>query len=85
MKIHDPNDYQCGKRHNLKEINILDDNGKINQNGGEKFQGMARFDARVAIYNELDKLGLIKGKSPNPMRLGTCSKTKDIIEPYLKP
>ena len=46
---------------------------------------MARFDARVAIYNELDKLGLIKGKSPNPMRLGTCSKTKDIIEPYLKP
>jgi len=44
-----------------------------------------RFDARDAIYKELDKRGLIKGIKPNPMRLGRCSKSNDIIEPLLKP
>lgn len=46
---------------------------------------MPRFDARIAIYEELDKLGLIKGQSPNAMRLGRCSKSNDVIEPFLKP
>ena len=82
---HDPNDYQCGKRNNLEQISILDEDGKINHNGGKQFEGMPRFDARVAVYQALEKLGMIKGKSPNPMRLGICSKSKDIIEPYLKP
>ena len=81
---HDKNDFACGQRHKLPQINILDDNGKINERGG-KFAGMARFDARVAVYEALDKLGQIKGKSPNPMRLGLCSKSGDIIEPYMKP
>ena len=81
---HDPNDYACGKRHNLEKINILDETGKINHNGGD-FMGKARFDARVDVYKALDKLGQIKGKTPNPMRLGLCSKSNDIIEPYLKP
>jgi valyl-tRNA synthetase len=81
---HDPNDYNCGKRHNLEKINILDETGKINHNGGE-FNGRARFDTRVDIYKALDKMGQIKGKTANPMRLGLCSKSKDIIEPFLKP
>lgn len=82
---HDPNDYACGKRHNLPQISIFDENGKINHNGGEIFQGQARFDARINIYEALDALGQIKGKTPNPMRLGKCSKSGDIIEPFLKP
>lgn len=82
---HDPNDYKCGKRHNLEFINMLEETGKINHVGGEKFAGMMRFDARVAIYNELKKLDLIGEKTPNPMRLGKCSKSNDIIEPLLKP
>jgi valyl-tRNA synthetase len=82
---HDPNDYQCGKRHNLEFINMLEENGRINHVGGEKFAGMMRFDARIAIYEELKKLGLIGEKRPNPMRLGRCSKSNDIIEPLLKP
>jgi len=82
---HDPNDYACGKRNNLEFINVLDEDGKINHQGGKAFGGMARFDARVEIYKALEKLGHIKGKSPNPMRLGLCSKSNDIIEPYLKP
>lgn len=44
-----------------------------------------RFEARNAIFAELTKLGLIVGKKPNPMRLGRCSKSNDIIEPLLKP
>ena len=46
---------------------------------------MARFDARNAVYDALGGLGLIKGKTPNPMRIGKCSKSGDIIEPLLKP
>ena len=46
---------------------------------------MKRFDARDAVREELEKKGLLIGKKPNPMRLGRCAKTKDIIEPFLKP
>jgi len=46
---------------------------------------MMRFDARVAVYKELEKIGQIQGKVPNKMRLGLCSRTEDVIEPYLKP
>jgi len=81
---HDPNDNLCGRRNNLEFINMLDENGKINHIGG-KFAGMMRFDARVAIYNDLKEMGLIGKKTPNPMRLGRCSKSNDIIEPLLKP
>lgn len=82
---HDPNDYACGNRHKLPKICIFDEDGKINHHGGEQFKGLARFDARVMVYKALEKLGQIKGKTPNPMRLGLCSKSGDIIEPYLKP
>jgi len=46
---------------------------------------MMRFDARVEVYKALEKIGRIHGKTPNPMRLGICSRSGDIIEPYLKP
>jgi len=82
---HDPNDYKCGQRHKLEFITCIDENGKINHIGGEQFEGMMRFDARNAVYAALDKLGLIVGKKPNPMRIGRCAKSNDIIEPLLKP
>ena len=63
----------------------MDEDGKINHHGGDQFSGLARFDARIEVYKALEKLGQIKGKTPNPMRLGLCSKSNDIIEPYLKP
>ena len=53
---HDPNDYLCGKRHGLEFITMLDENGAINHVGG-MFAGMMRFDAREAVYKELEKLG----------------------------
>ena len=44
-----------------------------------------RFDARVEVEKELNNMGLIRGKEPNKMRLGLCYRTKDIIEPLLRP
>jgi len=81
---HDKNDYACGRRHNLPMITIFDEDGKVSKNGA-MFAGMMRFDARNAVYEELNKRGLIVGKKPNPMSIGLCSKSNDIIEPLIKP
>jgi len=82
---HDPNDYECGKRHNLEFITILTPDGAINHHGGEEFEGMMRYDARIAVEEALDKKGLLKGKEPNKMRLGLCSRSGDILEPMITP
>lgn len=81
---HDPNDYLCGKRNGLEFVIMLTLDGKIAANGG-KFAGMMRYDARVAMEKELQALGHLRGKAENPMRLGQCSRTGDIIEPMLSP
>jgi valyl-tRNA synthetase len=52
---HDPNDYLCGKRHNLEFINVLNLDGSINHHGGAEFEGMMRYDARVAMEDALEK------------------------------
>ena len=82
---HDPNDFMTGKRHELEFINMLTEEGTVNEEGGDKFKGMKRFAARPAVIAALDELGLYRGKADNPMRLGLCSRSKDVIEPMLKP
>lgn len=52
---HDPNDFEVGKRHDLEFINIFTDDGRINSNGGSDFEGMPRFEARVAVTEALQK------------------------------
>lgn len=81
---HDPNDYACGKRNNLEFINLLNVDGTFNENAGP-YQGMKRYDVRNKIIKDLDALKLYKGKRPNNMVLKICSRSKDIIEPILKP
>lgn len=56
----------------------------INENGG-KYKGMKRFHCRKVIEEDLKKLGLWKDKKDNKMRLGTCQRSKDVIEPMIKP
>ena len=56
---HDPNDYECGKRNDLKFINIFTDDGLVAEGCGV-FSGMKRFDARKAVQEELTKLGLYR-------------------------
>ena len=82
---HDPNDFKCGERHKLDFINIFNDDGTINANGGHTFQGKKRFDARADIIVELTRLGLYRGKTSNKMALGICSRSKDIVEPVIRP
>ena len=81
---HDPNDYECGKRHNLEFITVISDEGAINENGGQ-FAGMMRYDARVEVEKALAAIGQFHGKVDNKMRLGCCSRSGDIIEPLIKP
>mmetsp|Transcript_9283 Transcript_9283/g.16425 ORF Transcript_9283/g.16425 Transcript_9283/m.16425 type:complete len:1095 (-) Transcript_9283:68-3352(-) len=81
---HDPNDYECGKRHNLEFITVLTLDGAINHNGSQ-FEGMMRYDARIAVEEALKEKGLYIGKEPNKMRLGLCSRSGDILEPMITP
>ena len=80
---HDPNDFACGERHKLEFINIFNDDGTLNENGGE-FKGMLRYDCRNRILERLDELKLLRGKHPNKMNIQKCSKSGDIIEPMVK-
>ncbi|MBR3484361.1 MAG: class I tRNA ligase family protein, partial [Lachnospiraceae bacterium] len=68
---HDPNDFEVGKRHNLPEINILNDDATINENGG-KFAGMDRYEARKQIVKELDEMGLLVRIEDYSHNVGTC-------------
>ncbi|MCI8956333.1 MAG: valine--tRNA ligase [Eubacterium sp.] len=81
---HDPNDYEVGKRHNLPEINMLNDDGTINEIGG-KYAGMDRFDARKAILKDLDELGLLVETEDLVHSVGTHDRCKSTVEPMIKP
>ncbi|KAF0852931.1 Valine--tRNA ligase 1 [Andalucia godoyi] len=81
---HDPNDFVCGKRHNLPEISVFDDDGKMNANGAP-FQGLPRFECRTAIIKAMEQKGILKSVEGHAMRLGVCSRTGDVIEPMIKP
>ena len=80
---HDPNDFEVGKRHNLPEINILNDDATINENGG-KFCGMDRYAARDAIVKELDGMGLLVKIEDYSHNVGTHARCKTTIEPMIK-
>ncbi|XP_017879965.1 valine--tRNA ligase [Ceratina calcarata] len=81
---HDPNDYEVGKRHNLPFITIFDDNGNIIGDYGQ-FTGMKRFHARTAIIKELTARNLFIEIKDNPMVVPMCSRSKDVVEPLMKP
>ena len=80
---HDPNDFEVGKRHNLPEVNILNDDATINENGG-KFCGMDRYEARKAIVKELDEMGLLVRIEDYSHNVGTHDRCKTTIEPMIK-
>ncbi|MDD6183376.1 MAG: valine--tRNA ligase, partial [Lachnospiraceae bacterium] len=80
---HDPNDFEVGKRHNLPEINILNDDATINANGG-KYEGMDRYEARKAMVEELDSQGLLVKVVPHSHNVGTHDRCKTTVEPMIK-
>ena len=81
---HDPNDFEVGKRHNLEEINILNDDATINANGGI-YEGMDRYEARRAIVAKLDEMGLLVKVVEHVHNVGTHDRCKTTVEPMIKP
>ncbi|MDY3248783.1 MAG: valine--tRNA ligase [Candidatus Choladocola sp.] len=81
---HDPNDFEVGKRHNLPEINIMNDDATINELGG-KYAGMDRYEARNAMVKDLDELGLLVKVVPHSHSVGTHDRCKTTVEPMIKP
>ena len=80
---HDPNDFEVGKRHNLPEINILNDDATINENGG-KYAGLDRYEARKQMVEELEQQGLLVKVVDHVHNVGTHDRCKTTVEPMIK-
>lgn len=79
---HDPNDFEVGERHNLGQCKILNEDGYINENGGE-FEGLERFQARKVIVEELKKKGFLVEIKDHENAVGHCERCKTVIEPII--
>ncbi len=81
---HDPNDFEVGKRHDLPEINIMNDDATMNELCG-KYAGMERYEARKAIVADLEELGLLVKVVPHTHAVGTHDRCHTTVEPMIKP
>ena len=81
---HDPNDFEVGRRHQLEEINILNDDATLNDRCG-KYAGMDRYEARRAMVEDLDRLGLLVKVVPHTHAVGTHDRCHTTVEPMIKP
>jgi valyl-tRNA synthetase len=79
---HDPNDFEIGKRHNLPEIEVIDETGCMNKATGP-YAGLDRFAARGRIVNDLRELGLVESVKEHVHAVGTCDRCKAIVEPRI--
>ena len=81
---HDPNDFEVGKRHNLPEINVMNDDATMNALAG-KYEGMDRYTARKAMVKDLEELGLLVGIKDHSHNVGTHDRCGTTVEPMAKP
>ncbi len=81
---HDPNDFEVGRRHNLPELNIMNDDATIRL-PGSKYDGMDRYQARKAMVEELKELGLLVKVVPHAHAVGIHDRCKTTVEPMVKP
>jgi len=79
---HDPNDFEVGLRHNLESIRVLDDSGRVNENGG-KYAGLDRYEARKVILEDLEALGLLEKVEEHVHNVGTCYRCGSDVEPII--
>ncbi len=80
---HDFNDFEVGKRNNLKLINIFDKDAKLNEDVPEAYQGLDRFEARKIIVAEMEALGLLDKIEENPMTVPYGDRSGVVIEPWM--
>ena len=79
---HDPNDFKVGKRHDLEVINILNEDGTLNEKAG-KYEGMTTLEAREEIVKELKDIGALVKIEPHVHNVGSCYRCHHTIEPYI--
>jgi valyl-tRNA synthetase len=79
---HDPNDFEMGERHRLDQVNVLNEDATINENGG-KYAGMDRFECREQLVADLEKLGLLEKIETHVHAVAHCQRCDTILEPYL--
>jgi len=80
---HDFNDFEVGKRHNLKNVNIFDENAQLNDNVPKAYRGLDRFVARDKVLEEMESLGLLDKIEENPMTIPYGDRSGVVIEPWL--
>ena len=77
---HDPNDFEVGRRHNLPVINVMNEDGSINENGG-KYAGLSGMEARKQIVKDLEEGGYLIKIEPLKHNVGTCQRCHTVVEP----
>jgi len=82
---HDQKDFQCALRHDLPIVNILNPDGTMNKNVHELYQGKRRYAVREDVRKHLEQLGMFVERKDHEMVVGRCSRSKDIIEPFMLP
>jgi valyl-tRNA synthetase len=79
---HDPNDFQAGLRHNLPQIDVMDEHAHMNQNAGA-YAGLDRFEARRRVLADLQEQGFLVGEKDHTLSIGKCDRCGSIVEPRL--
>ena len=79
---HDPNDFGVGERHNLEQINVMNEDGTMNELAG-KYQGMDRYECRKQLMKDLEEAGYVIAIKDHPHSVGTCYRCHTVIEPRL--
>ena len=80
---HDPNDFEVGKRHNLEEITVINDDATMNHFAG-KYEGMDRYECRKALVDDLKEQGLLVKVEPHSHNVGTHDRCGTTVEPMVK-
>lgn len=80
---HDPNDWECGRRHGLEAINLLNPDGTLNENVPEKYRGLDPVSARKLVVKDLQEQGYLVKQTPHAHDVGHCYRCHTVVEPYL--
>jgi valyl-tRNA synthetase len=79
---HDPNDFQAGLRHNLPQIDVMDEHAHMNQNAGA-YAGLDRYEARKRVLADLQEQGFLVGEKDYALSIGKCERCGTVVEPRL--
>jgi valyl-tRNA synthetase len=80
---HDPNDFEAGKRHNLPQIDVMDEHAHMNANAGPSYAGLDRYVARALVLRDLQEQGFLIGEKDHTLALGKCERCGTVVEPRL--